>query len=300
MKLTGRDFTIANSAVIQSAQNVNLDIRGNFLLDETSTITAATSVLLNDQGISENTTTIKGWIYGTDLSVLGNANNSTVNIQRIAANLPTFVFTGTGNDVVNIGSNQPLGNGRLNEILSNLTLNGAEDVDTLNIDDSGNPNNTIGNITANTITGFGLPTGITINYSNFENLNLKSGSGADTVTVDGTPSGTTNIDTDGGDDVITVNNIDGNTIVNSGSGTNQLFANPSLTGLTFLDPNGAVPQPIGGGDTGGGDTGGGGDLDDLFGDGGVSSPTLSLADLFGSAGVGSPTLSFDDLFGGGV
>jgi hypothetical protein len=301
IKLSGRDFYITNNATIDSKQNVNLDVRGDLLLDATSTIRAITDVLINDQGISANTTNIKGWIYGSNLSIVGNANDSTVNIQRVA--IPTFVFTGTGNDVVNVGSNQPLGNGSLSEILSNLTLNGAENFDTLNIDDAGNTGNTTGTVSAGSITGFGLPTGINISYSNFETLNLKLGSGADTVTVDGTHTGTTNIDTDGGDDIITVNNITGTTTVNSGSGTNQLFAEPSLlnAGLTFLDPNGAVPQPIGGG-TGGGTTDPTNPTDpnDPFGSGGTGLPTLSFAELFGTGGVGLPNLSPSDLFGSGI
>jgi hypothetical protein len=111
------------------------------------------------------------------------------------------------------------------------------------------------------------------------------------VTVDSTIAGTTTINGNSDNDVFTVNNVVGPITIDAGAGTNQLFTDLplSITGLTFLDPNGATATPL----SGGGATGGG-----LFGSGGL----FSGGGLFGSGGLfsGGGLFGSGGLFGGGI
>ncbi|MCY7332058.1 MAG: hypothetical protein LH649_05235 [Pseudanabaena sp. CAN_BIN31] len=272
-------LSVVASGNVQAAQNVTFTLAGDFNLDSTASMTAGNNVLITNQGSTPNTTSINGSITATFVSILGNSSDDTINIQRILS--PTYVYTGSGNDVVNVGSNQPSGGGTLSQIQNTLTLDADANYDILNIDDSGNTIGVTGTVTAYDISGFGMIG--SINYANFENLNLQLGSGNDNVTVNNTQPGTT-ISGNGGDDVFTVYNVGGAITIDVGSGTDQLFTDLPLVpeGLTFLDPDGATPQPL-----------------NAAGDGlltGLDLFTLSLLsglDLFGTG-------SSSNLFGSGI
>lgn len=309
--LSAYNVNLLSNAIVSAGQDVNLSAVNNLVInptvaiaavndvfinnqgnlttfDGTATITAGNNAWFRNQGAIASTTNINGLVTAKQLYVFGSTSDDTINIQRVDS--PTYISTGDGNDLVNVGSQQPNGNSRLNVIKSALVIDGANQFDTLNVDDSGSTANTTGIITSSTITGFGM-TG-SIEYSNFENLNLNLGIGNDNVTVNSTQSGTTTINGNGGNDQFTVTNIGGITTIDGGSGTNQLFTNLPLSpiGLIFLDPNGAVPLPLsgnggasgllallGGGSSSGGSSGSSGSsLLGLLGGGSSSAGLLAL------------------------
>ncbi len=251
---------IVSGGNVQAAQDVNINPRGNLLIDAAATITAGNNVAISNQGVSASVTSINGGIFAKALSIIGNSNNDTINIQRI--DIPTYVFTGAGNDTVNVGSKQPNGNGSLSGIKNTLTLDGASQFDTLNIDDSGNTNNATGIITASTITGFGMSG--SIKYSNFENMAFKLGTGTNNVTVNGTHTGTTTITGNTGINNFTVNSIGGATTINGGGGVTKLFTTLPLSPLGLLKLNGGTTSTGTGGLLG---SGTGGTLGGLLGSG---------------------------------
>ncbi len=134
-------------------------------------------------------------------------------------------------------------------------LNGNPGTSMLNVDDTGNPNATIGTLTASTLTGLGMASGIT--YTGMQFINIALGSGTNTFNVQGT-SAATDIDTGAGNNSLvmvgslaptlggTLNNILGNLTVGSLTGQTALvlddsgdttprigtFSGNQITGLT--------------------------------------------------------------------
>ena len=110
-----------------------------------------------------------------------------------------------------------------------------EQVDVLNFNNSGSPAEEFGILTAESLTGFGMGTGIElagqdipggIRYANLEELNLYLGSGKDTLTIEATHAGATNIYTGAGGSIIDIKTISGHTMVNLG--TDQALADNNL------------------------------------------------------------------------
>lgn len=283
---SGANLSLLGNSKLEAVGTVTMDWRQDFQFDDLSQMQTLGSIFLTNQNTTSSLVNLFGETQANLLYYQGSTSDDLVNIRRIDS--ATTIYTDRGNDVVNVGSNQPGSNSTLSLINNTLNLNGAEQIDTLTVDDRGNSNNTTGTITANTISGFGMGINGSINYSNFENLNVKLGSGANTVTVQGSPAGNTNLDTDGGDDAITINNFNGTMTVNSGSGSDQVTVNVPSTGLTFIDPEGTTPGGTGGTDP-----------NDPFGTGSTGSPNQSFAALFGIVGLSSPQQSTNDLFGSG-
>ena len=225
--LAGGNVNFVSGATVNAVQDVTINQTGNLAIDAAATITAGNNVTITNRGTSSSTTSVNGLVSAKALSIFGNSNNDTINIQRIAAATPTYVNTGAGNDTVNVGGKQPSGNGTLSGILSRLTIDGASATDTLNLDDTGNTTNATGIITDSAITGFGMTTG-SISYSNFETLNFNLGTGNNNVTINSTHAGTTNINGNTGNDTFTVNSILGSTNIDGAGGTNQLSTSLTL------------------------------------------------------------------------
>ena len=79
-----------------------------------------------------------------------------------------------------------------------LTVRGGEGSDVLNLDDTGDPASNTGHLTASSISGLGMPEGIT--YETLEHLNIHLGSGGDRFTIADTHGGETMLDSGGGSD----------------------------------------------------------------------------------------------------
>ena len=148
-----------------------------------------------------------------------NTNNGddTVHIRTTAG--LTNVTTGTGTNIVNIGSLVPTLLGTVNAIssLGLLTLDGGG-TDTVNVDDTGDADDNIGNLTSTLLTGLNMANGV--EYAGIETLNINLGSGSDTFRIESTHVGTTNLNANAGNDTINVRTIDGATNIHTGTDTN--------------------------------------------------------------------------------
>src|SRR5262249_37649613 len=149
---------------------------------------------------------------------------NTINVETIAG--ATTVLGGAGDDTINVGNPQPGGLYALAGITALLTIDGHGGSDTLNVYNTADTVGSTGTLTAPTLTGLGMATGIA--FANRETLNIKPGSGNDTFTIAATPTGTTNLWTGGGDDKVFVQSISGPTTIHTG-GDNDQVSVASLT-----------------------------------------------------------------------
>ncbi|MCC6235017.1 MAG: calcium-binding protein, partial [Verrucomicrobiales bacterium] len=208
------------------------------------------------------------------------AGNDTVHIQSIAG--PLAVLTGSGNDLVRVGSQTGLGDlistaSTLNEIrYPRLTIDAGEGAaDQLRLFDLGDAVGVGGTLTANTVTGLGMTLGVS--YLAFEDLALYLSSGNDQFYVESTHTGSTHIDL-GPDlspinlylDRLYLNSIQGVTSLQGGSGRDNIRINFDQIGFqTFRNGVGAA----------------------LTVDGGLGSDLIEI----GLAGTGTADITVNDL-----
>ncbi|HEX4527586.1 MAG TPA: hypothetical protein VH108_12695 [Gaiellaceae bacterium] len=193
------------------------------------TVTYTTFSDLNvNLGSGDDTFTILSTHAGTT-KVEGRGGNDTINVRTITGNTTVIgdgstttisydgniVSTGIGDDLIQVGSNAGVGNrnfeGTLSGIVGHLTIDGAvqNDVDRLNVDDSGDPVARTGRLDGTTVTGLGLGSGIT--YTRFEALQVNLGTQNDTFHIASTHTGTTRVSGGPGSDTITVQQVLGGT-----------------------------------------------------------------------------------------
>ena len=163
---------------------------------------------------------------GGPTTVNNTAATATVNIQTI--NGPTTV-NGDGRDVINVGSLAPQTGGVVSAIESPLVINGARGMDIVNVDATGSLLPEAGTLTATTLTGLGMPFGIT--YGNLAALTISLGLGGDNFTVASTHAGSTLINAGAGTNRFDVQAIGGNTLIVGGAG-NDAFTVGSLSAAT--------------------------------------------------------------------
>jgi acrosin len=191
--------------------------------------------IINDSGVTSLTTG-----GGSDI----------IAVQATGAAATTTITTLSGNAaIITIGSNAPgFASGVLSGIASPVTVNGTGS-EILLIDDTGDTSAATGAVSPTAVTGFGLAAG-GVTYSSVALLDIRLGSGGNTVTVSDTTStttthitggsgadvvtitqdsGPTNVSTAGGDDVINVRAINGMTTVNGGAGTDVINVSSSAT-----------------------------------------------------------------------
>ena len=126
----------------------------------------------------------------------------------------------------------------------NENVSGAAATDTLNVVDTGDSAENTGNLTATRITGLGMGADDPakgIEYSGIETLNIGLGSDRDTFTIEGTHNGVTNLDGNGGADIINIRTISGPTSVDAGTGSDTVNVGSNTQGTT------ALPDSINGG-----------------------------------------------------
>ena len=156
---------------------------------------------------------------GTTTSIYGNNGTDRISVHSISG--ATIVDGGAASDYIHVGSNAaPTSNdlGNLNSISALLTvIGGTADTDVLDIDDSGDPDdNTDGRLTAGTLTGLGMLSGI--HYSGVEDLQVHLGKGNDQLTVVDTHNQRTTIDGNAGNDLFNILGIEGTVYVNGDAG----------------------------------------------------------------------------------
>jgi len=153
----------------------------------------------------------------------------TIDVRTIAG--PTTVEAGTGDDWFDVGDIR----GRLNEISRLLTLRGDGDVDVLEIFDSGDRQANTGVLTGTRLTGLGMGSAdqsvvdpaLGIEYAEFEELVLTTGSGDDDLTVSGVHAGETTVRTSDGDDLIRIETGGALLFVEAGADNDTVFGSPT-------------------------------------------------------------------------
>ena len=143
------------------------------------------------------------------------AGMDTIRIQGIKA--PTVVNAGDDNDTIQVYDD----NNTVNKIQAQLTINGDAGSDRIivtDVDGSGS-----GILTSTELIGLGIVEEAII-YS-AETLDINLGSGADIFTIDGTHTGKTTLNTNSGDDLVTVNNAIGNLEINTEDNNDFVIVN---------------------------------------------------------------------------
>jgi hypothetical protein len=202
----GAQFTTINAPTTLAMGNGNDTVL-------VTTANAATSVTLGDGTDSVQLDTINA-----ATSVTAGNGSDTVNLQTATA--PTHITTGTGVDVVNITSTAPTAGGTLNNITAVVTVT-AGGKTTLNLDDTGSTSPKSMILLGTSVSGLSAGD---IDYSGLSNLNIKLGSGVETVTVHSTQAGA--------DSVITAGSAN-DTFTLSGTSTTSLAA--GLAGPITVD-----------------------------------------------------------------
>ena len=163
-------------------------------------------------------------------NVAGNNGGDIFNVRTISGQ--TTVDGNNGSDTFNVGNSA----GTLNSISAALILNGndpSSGSDVLNVDDTGdtaaNTGNLAGTLTATEITGLGMASGIT--YGTIETLNIGLGSNQDRFTIVSTHVGVTNLDGNGGADIVNIRTISGTTNVNTGAGADTVNVGSIAAGI---------------------------------------------------------------------
>jgi len=173
-----------------------------------------------------------------DVTMVNNSNAvATVNIQSI--NGATTV-NGDGRDVINVGSHAPLGGGVVSNINAPLLVVGGRGMDVVNVDATGSALPETAVLTGTTLTGLGMPNGIT--YGGLAAIDVSLGPGGDAVAVLGTHAGSTVINAGGGSNAFSIQSINGNTLVNGGTGSDAFIvgSTSAATARTVKTINGPL------------------------------------------------------------
>lgn len=135
--------------------------------------------------------------------------NDTVNVETISGE--TFVKLGADDDTINVGNKGQ----KVDDISAKLIVSGDTGVNNLNVDDSGDIKDNTAVVNNTVVTGFGMNG--EIQYSNFENLDVMTGSGSDILTIENTHERFTNVNAGAGNDTVNVETINGETTVKLGA-----------------------------------------------------------------------------------
>ena len=244
---TGGVLTGIAGKLILNGQGVadvlNLDDSG----DPFASTVHLTSTMLTGLGMANDDATKGLEFHGLEtLNIFLGANNNALYLHGSPADAVTNIVTGSGTNIVAIGTNASAVPGELtngdapntgstfDDILGAINLTGSG-TDTLNVDDTGSTTNKVGALTATTLTGLGLG-GAGITYTGMSELTLSLGSGNDTFTIASTALIPVMINGDSGADLFNVQATTGTTDLNGGSG-NDTFNLGSLAPGTLGNVN---------------------------------------------------------------
>ena len=135
-------------------------------------------------------------------TVNGNTGADIFNVQATTGAL--ILNGGKGDDTFNFGSAAPYSGGTVSNIAGQVTIDGGDGADVVNVDNTGDTTDNSGTLTATDLTGLGLGTGI--NYSAVETLKINLGSGDDTFNVQST-SAATILNTGSGANIVNVGSL---------------------------------------------------------------------------------------------
>ncbi|RLL51276.1 calcium-binding protein [Mariprofundus sp. EBB-1] len=211
-----------------SASAIATDINGNATLTDiaitSSDPAAVVGTLEFDQRMNSNPyefRILSGAAVGTVMQVLS------VTGQTVTFKTPWPIDLLTGLPLVPaIGDTYTYA-----AVNANTTVIESNQVDAINVFNQNSIANAAGTLTGTRLFGFGMgPDSLIggqlinggISYSNVESFNLQLGSGNDILAIDSTMTGSTSVNTGGGNDTINAKMISGHTTVSTGSGVNTV------------------------------------------------------------------------------
>ncbi|MDH5571969.1 MAG: DUF4347 domain-containing protein, partial [Gammaproteobacteria bacterium] len=154
------------------------------------------------------------------LEVIAKQGNDTVFIASTPSNMSAIINGNEGDDTFIVGrsiagitATVDLIQG--NDTTGDLIISGDEDRDTLLVDDSGDTDNNIANLSDSYISGLDMQVGI--EYSNIETLGLALGQGNDSLTVTSTIGGASYITGNDGEDTLDIQSATGIVQVRGGN-----------------------------------------------------------------------------------
>ncbi len=159
----------------------------------------------------------------SELRINGHEGLDTINLSNLSPTLPAPYPA-----VLQPPAAGSIGN--IDAIGGLVVIDGGDEFDTINVDDSGNLTAKPGTLTLDTLRGLALPAGV--NYVGAEDFNLWLGKGADVLFIASTHAGTTqvfggdgNATTNQRDDTIAINTISGVTTVHGQAGNDFIEVN---------------------------------------------------------------------------
>ena len=200
--------------------------------------------------------------HGGDTTINTAKGSDTINVRVTSGGSRTFINSEDGADTINVSDVSPHLPGAypatlpppvadrigiIDFIDGLVVVDGGQERDVLNVDDSRNLQAKQGTLLSSRLQGMALPGGI--DYAGFEDFNLWMGTGADVLYVDGTHQGTTQIYAGDGneainqrDDTIGLKQIGNTTTIHGQAGNDFIEVNvlaevlPEDAVFDFLDP----------------------------------------------------------------
>ncbi len=145
---------------------------------------AADNLAVSSSQVRLNGSNVDTVNFGTVEALIVEALEGPDKIDVTATVAATTINAGSGDDLVQIGSQMPASGGTVNTMAGALEVNGQADNDSVVVDESGESAASIATLTANRLSGLGMgPNGLS--YASIESFSLDLGSGDDTVTITG-------------------------------------------------------------------------------------------------------------------
>ncbi len=159
--------------------------------------------------------------------------DDTANVDGTPPLTSVSVDVGEGDDVVNVGADQNGNPTNVNGILGTpvsgpLLVTGQDGNDTLNVYDMTDIQDNLGQLTPDQVTGLGMQ--VSIDYDDFENVNVTLGSGNDSFVVVDTIDGTTTVDGFLGNDVLDILTASGSVTVSGGGDDDRITLDTTNAG----------------------------------------------------------------------
>jgi hypothetical protein len=241
---TGESITLGATSRIEAASGaVTILSADDITLAAGARIAARDAVLLRgDFGDADLATgaliDIDGLVSGASVTLEGGADRDTLNLRRTPANTAYTLRGQGGDDTLRLASTAAgvTGGSTVAAILGTVAFEGGEGADTVIVDNAAGLVNAFTVLTATALSGAGL--GGTVSYDTVETLDIRLGSGVDTVQLRGSASGATTIlDLGAGDDAVTagadgkLDAISGLVRIRAGSGRDTLLVDDSADQL---------------------------------------------------------------------
>jgi hypothetical protein len=223
------EITVHSSTVYTTGQTmVQYTGVANLILNtfggEDNVVVAQTQTGSTELNTGEDQDTIIVEQTSGGLEIDAGRANDAIRVRAIGA--VATIRGGDGADTISIGSAAPGTGGLLTGIQALLTIVGDADLDTLNIDATGDSTSNSGSLTSSQLTGLGMSSGIV--YRDIDAMNITMGAFDDVFDIVSTlDSMALDLKTGAGADVVRVGSINGPTTIHTGLDADTVDIVPS-------------------------------------------------------------------------